>query len=112
MKTAKVILVFLMLFASKNTLSQVWIEGGAIDCGQWVSVRKANRSVAFENYVLGMLNGLASGENKEFWRAKGQPVSREAVYLWMDTYCQSHPLEGVVAAVHLLFRERTSQESK
>jgi hypothetical protein len=86
--------------------ADVWVEGATTDCGLWVAARKKDRADALENWLIGTLDGMAIGTDKDFWRKGGQ-VSREAVFLWMDNYCQSHPLNSVISGTDTLFRERT-----
>ena len=87
--------------------SQVYVEGGGADCGQWIKARNAERAGNFEHFVLGFLNGMALTTDKEFWAPRGGPkVSREAVYLWMDNYCRTNPLNAIATGVVTLFRER------
>lgn len=103
----KATLLLMLILATGSAHSQVSIEGSVSDCGQWVAARKTDRAMAFEHYALGILAGMSMATNKEFWRAKGTNVSREAVYLWIDNYCQSHPLDSIVTGVNALFRERS-----
>jgi hypothetical protein len=84
----------------------IYVEG-QLDCGQWIDARTKGSSMAYENYVIGVLNGLALGHMIEFWRADGRSVSRESVYLWLDQYCRQHPLDEVVAGVIVLFKDRS-----
>ena len=86
--------------------ADVYIEGIS-DCGEWAVARKTNLAMALEHYVIGVLNGMSFATQKEFWQAKGVRISREAAYLWMDNYCQSHPFETILGATIALFRERT-----
>ena len=83
------------------------VSGGSLDCGVWVHARQENRGQArvYESYVLGFLDGIAVGEDREFWSGKARTVSRDAAYLWVDNYCRSNPLSMVVTAVFKLFKE-------
>jgi hypothetical protein len=85
----------------------LYIEGGTTDCGDWLAARSENRSVAFEHYVIGELNGLSMGTDIEFWRADGRQLSRDAVYYWLDNYCHTHPTDMIVPAVFELFKDRS-----
>lgn len=82
---------------------------GPIDCGLWIEGRTARTSDVFEGYVIGMLNGLAFGAWREFWEAGGTPVSRPAVFLWLDNYCRDNPLRGLSVGIIDLFRERAGR---
>lgn len=65
---------------------------GTLDCGQWIGARKQDRAVAFEHFLIGLVNGYAVGRSVEIWRGKGLEVSREQFFIWMDIYCQKNPL--------------------
>lgn len=79
---------------------------GSVDCGQWHEARRADRAGYLEHYLLGLLNGMSMGSSKDFWKAKGVSVSREAVYLWMDNFCRTNPLSDVIEGTSKLFVER------
>jgi len=110
MKRLAAVLNVALVLAAENAISQVYIEGTS-DCADWVKARKTNRAVVLEAFVVGMLGGLSMGRNKEFWHANNVPVSREGVYLWMDNYCQSHPLDVLTQGINQLFRERSGWQS-
>jgi hypothetical protein len=82
------------------------VEGGS-DCGDWLASRQRKTSIALEHYVLGMLNGLALGTDREFWHADGRAISWDAAYFWVDAYCRSHPTDVLATAVLTFFKERT-----
>ena len=46
----------------------VHVTGGA-DCGLWSVARQQHGSDILEQYVVGMLDGLSSGADREFWQA-------------------------------------------
>lgn len=99
------IFVFIMLMSSPSIAQGIYIEG-TMDCGEWVQSRERQRSIAYETYLVGLINGLALGRKVEFWNAKGIVMSREQAYLWMDNYCKSNPLSQPTAGVFQLFEER------
>ena|SRR6516162_6596792 len=105
-----VALLFLCEFSALATAQlgnlPVHIEG-IVDCGDWLASRQQKTSIALEHYVLGMLNGLAIGADREFWQADGRAISRDAVYFWIDGYCRSHPTDLLNTAVVRFFTERT-----
>src|SRR5262245_26977825 len=82
----------------------VYIEG-TVDCGDWIKARGEQRASYLEHYLIGLLNGLSLGHEVEFWRADGRMLSRDAVYAWMDNYCQKNPLEDIVTATVQLYKE-------
>ena len=97
----------MLVVATLPAMSQsLRIEGGALDCGEWAYARKKDNAVAYEHYLLGVLNGLTLGRQQDFWGAGGAVISREAAYLWMDGYCRGHPLSAVITGAVELFNER------
>ena len=80
---------------------------GVTDCGEWLTSRQRNTSVSLEHYVIGMLNGLTIGTDREFWNADGQTISWYAIYFWIDGYCRSHPTDLLTTAVVNFFKART-----
>jgi hypothetical protein len=80
---------------------------GSIDCGLWVKARKQGAALAFESYLVGLMNGLALGSSIEFWYAGGNSVSQDQIFLWMDNYCERLPLSNVIAGSFDLMNERT-----
>jgi len=107
-----VALLFLCLFSASATAQfgnlPVHVEGIS-DCGEWLASRQQKTSIAFEHYVLGMLNGLTMGADREFWNADGRAMSRDAAYFWIDGYCRSHPTDLLTTAVVTFFNERTGR---
>lgn len=99
-----------LLFAKPATAAGIFVEGSS-DCGNWLDARKTERSAVLEGYTLGYLNGLAIGHVIEFWHADGRGVSREAVYAWIDSYCQKAPLDLLNQAIMQLYRERSGWKS-
>jgi hypothetical protein len=85
----------------------IWVEG-PVDCGLWVKARKhEGAAIAFEDYLVGLMNGLALGSYIDFWHAGGIPVSQEQVFLWMDKYCERLPLSNITVGSTELMNERT-----
>ena len=107
----KLVLISLLLIASGDVTAApsegFYLQGADTDCGDWVKARKADRSSILEAFVVGTLNGMALGGKRELWRAAGDKVSDESVFLWMDNYCNANPLSKVVTGIVALFRERT-----
>jgi hypothetical protein len=101
------ILALAFSFAMSPASGQGISIEGSVDCGMWAKARKETRSDYFEHWLLGTLNGLSLASGIEFWQAGGIGVSREQVFLWMDNYCQKHPLSQIVAGSVSLLNERT-----
>jgi hypothetical protein len=76
---------------------------GNASCGTWAAVRREQRAVGYEQWVLGFLNGI--GFKSVTASGGGDPLNgldADAVWAWVDNYCQSHPLEAIwIAAVQL-----------
>ena len=49
---------------------------------------------------------MSMGSGVDFWGIKGG-LSREQVFLWMDNYCRTEPLNNVVQGAVKLMHERT-----
>ncbi len=92
----KKIVVSFVLFASAITNAQGILIEGTVNCGMWLEARSLKVAQNYENYTLGMVNGLALGRVIDIWRAKGVTVSREQLFFWMDEYCRKNPLKGIV----------------
>ena len=83
----------------------VHVTGGA-NCGLWLAARQQHGSDILEQYVVGMLDGLSSGADREFWQADGRAMSWNAAYFWIDGYCRAHPTNFLNTATVRLFEER------
>jgi hypothetical protein len=81
---------------------------GLVECRTWLKARRDNDATAFENYLVGLLNGVAVGARIEFWNAGGTTVSKDQTYLWMDNYCQRSAHSNVVSGAMDLIDERTA----
>jgi hypothetical protein len=82
---------------------------GARGCGKWME-RKGDgyASVANEAWLGGALSGIAMISNNDF--IKGTDAA--SLYLWMDNYCQAHPLDDVADGAMALAAELTRRKSK
>ena len=94
------------LLACGSARAVVVIEG-VVDCRDWTEGRADHTSVNLEHYVLGVLNGLALGRGREFWRAGGNKLSPQQAYQWMDNYCKTNPQKQVMTGAGELFEQRT-----
>lgn len=83
----------------------VYVEGMS-DCGDWLSSRQNQTSIALQNFVIGMLNGLAMGVDREYWKADGRMISRDAAYFSVDQYCRQNPTDLLVMAISSIFKQR------
>lgn len=101
------VLIVGMAAPSLAESSQRIMIKGELDCGQWVAARNSDQSKVYGGFVIGMLNGLALGRATEFWTINGATISTDAVYLWMDNYCQTNPLSMVATGVVSLYDQRS-----
>ncbi len=94
------------MLACGSARAVVVIEG-VVDCRDWTEGRAGHTAVNLEHYVLGLLNGVAWGSGKEFWRAGGNKFSPEQAYQWIDNYCQANPQKQVMTGAAELFEKQT-----
>ena len=107
MKTLKIrnflIAIFLgVVFLIPVQASTTW---GSSDCGQWVAESKSSASM--RAWLLGYMSGL--GAMHELNDRTDDPMSKinsaQQLYLWMDNFCQKHPLRTVGSGGVDLFLE-------
>lgn len=99
-------LIAMMLTIPVYASQSITVEA-AINCGDWLKVRKANTAAFFEYSLIGLIDGLALGRGVEIWRANGIPVTRDQLYYWMDAYCQKNPLSMVITGAYVFANERS-----
>ena len=93
----KILIVLLIFTGSITATAQgVMAYGGNVDCGKWLSARKSNTANYYENYLLGLVDGLAIGRWVDVWAGKGGRVTSEQLYYWMDSYCEKKPLDMTI----------------
>jgi hypothetical protein len=73
------------------------IGQGASSCGTWSAARRNQYAFGYEQWVWGFLSGVgfqggANGVNPL------NGVDADAVWGWIDNYCQGHPLELLASA--------------
>lgn len=90
----------LCMLASSPTLAITTI--GDRTCGQWVAQRKDS---AVQNWLAGYLTGLAVAFNND---ALAEP-DNDSIFLWMDNYCATRPLDRVATGGRVLFDELTQR---
>lgn len=69
---------------------------GNRSCGTWVKDREAKsvNEMTAEFWLVGYLSGLAMLSNKDFLAN----TDTTSIYLWMDNYCKTNPLETIIDA--------------
>ena len=77
---------------------------GMGDCGEWVANKDNN--VRYKGWLLGYMSGLASASSTDVL-ANSSPQS---IFVWMDNYCNTNPLEHVSNAGITLFYELKKQK--
>jgi hypothetical protein len=80
---------------------------GAPSCGLWVqeSGKKSIFEMGFKGWLVGYLSGMASMSNDNIL----QGVDNDSIFLWMENYCRTHPLEDVSDGGEALFNELKSR---
>ena len=99
----------LMLAPGIGAGQRFWVET-AEDCAEWAKARKLKRSSPHEARLIGMLDGMAVGRMIDIWKAQGKSMSKEQVYVWMDSYCQANPQSRIVVGAEELANENTKGE--
>jgi hypothetical protein len=70
---------------------------GTISCGSWTALRRERQASLPEQWILGFLSGVGyEGLDRGDNPLNG--VDADAVWAWMDNYCQANPLDGVAKA--------------
>ena|GEM_PF-1326791 len=95
------LIAFTALFSSPPTYA-VQTRGG-VACDQWLIDAKTNNweIVADRFWLLGYLSGLAIGLNTDFLKG----TTNDALYAWMDSYCQINNLKTIGEAANVLAKE-------
>jgi hypothetical protein len=69
---------------------------GTASCKSWTADRRSGQALGSEQWALGFAAGMANGLGPN---SGVDPLSGvDAVWAWIDNYCQVHPLETVVNA--------------
>jgi hypothetical protein len=81
------------------------IGQGTASCGTWTSARRDREALCYEQWVVGFLSGIGymgligGGENYD----PLQRMDADAVWAFVDNYCQANPLKTIKwAAVNFL----------
>lgn len=102
MNNKVIALVSLMLMLGDAAAQSVNIRG-ARSCGEWTQQRnKAGwEALATEAWIAGYLSGLAFQSGKSFLKGTDNP----SLFLWIDNYCRTNPLDDVADASNELAAE-------
>ena len=107
MKFLRLMLVVVAIGFSSNSNADVAIKGSA-SCGEWIQYRSPTsgteggwRTLVSQSWLMGYLSGLAVGRNKNFM----QNTDAQSIYLWMDNFCNSNPLDNLDTGGYVLADE-------
>ena len=104
MTKAIAIIFFLLLPVSAYADVEVNATGS---CAMWL---KAGKNKVFrqiqEAFVLGLLDGLSLGNNKNFWVTSEGELKVNQALSWVDRYCREKPSEHTITGVQQLFESR------
>jgi hypothetical protein len=89
------------LWAQRSTATYTVFGPGVLSCGRWVAEheKKSNESLDQLIWVTGFVSGY------EYASAVDMKADSDAMRLWVDNYCRSHPLENIANAAEALVRE-------
>jgi hypothetical protein len=73
------------------------IGAGVSSCGKWTADQSQETPIADDQWILGFLSGVAfMGSGPETNPLNG--LDAQAVWAWIDNYCQAHPLDSIATA--------------
>lgn len=102
----KICIAFLLLTGATSAQETLTVLGN-VDCGQWLKARQTNTAQHYEQYMIGLVNGMVLGGAIDIWKVNGSAVSQQQLYYWTDAYCQKNPLSNIFAGVADFADERT-----
>lgn len=80
---------------------------GNPDCGAWVNPASKYATLGNRAWLTGFLSGLNWDEY--YKKALNKVSSAEQIFLWMDNYCKTNPLEKVGSGAKILMEELKKQ---
>jgi hypothetical protein len=101
-KRTIVLAIVFALGATYSLTTDATTIAGTPSCGDWVSATQENQSSirVDRSWLLGFLSGLAVGQKKDFIR-----TDNKSMFLWVDNYCRSNPLNNLADAGDSLANE-------
>jgi hypothetical protein len=69
-------------------------------CERWTAARRAGAATIFQEYVIGVLDGLSFGTGLDFWTAFTE-------WQWLDKYCEQNPRERLLDGAITMFKNQT-----
>jgi hypothetical protein len=110
MKMLKVMLIVFAIGYSVNSHADPLTLMGTPSCGQWNAARINDsqhiKSEQYKSWLMGYISGLSFAVNSMVLKAdviKG--TDAESVFLWMDNYCKTNPLNSLADGGFALFGE-------
>ena len=101
-------IIFLAILTHTSHARDLAVYGaGNILCSRWLYGREQSsptpevRELTFagQMWVLGY---LSAANVYELHFAPGGPLSSDAIYQWIDTYCRAHPNDRISAAIQAM----------
>ena len=86
---------------------------GASSCALWTTGRAKDDAKYEKAWLAGYFSGLAIALDVDFWGSKkGDELSSEAAWKWVDDYCAANPQKSLLQAAERLFLERLPERRK
>jgi hypothetical protein len=96
------IVVLLLSGDAHGQSLQLLGAGSNASCERWLSDRVSNNYFAMGNWALGFLSGSAVYSND---LNPLQGVDSDAIFYWLDNYCQARPTDRFVDALKAFIRQ-------
>lgn len=104
----KKLLIVVMMISSLCANAQGVAVSGVIDCGQWIDARKKGVAIAYEDYTLGIVDGIALARVLDVWRFDNTKTTSLQFMQWMDNYCGKNPLSTTTNGAWEFVNEKTN----
>ena len=105
--TAMLAFLFFCINASAKAQS-LYVER-SWTCSDWAELRSERNAYPLEEHFVGMLNGMALGSLRDFWRVP-VPIEPSQAFYWLDRYCANNPLDIMATAASVLVKERLGSD--
>jgi hypothetical protein len=107
-KLSVMIVLAAMLLAGEAGAGTIQVWGaGTVSCGTWATERRRDSFLSIDEftwvqgYVTGLNSGLPSTDSN--YGQVGVQLDPDAAKVWLDNYCQAHPLESLARAADSLY---------
>jgi hypothetical protein len=71
---------------------------GTASCGSWTALRREGQASLPEQWILGFLSGVGYARVVEYGQDPLNGIDANAVWAWVDNYCQANPLDHLAGA--------------